>query len=196
MPFSKEGVGTSYSSRVLASNNNSKIRGNKSYLVIAALVSIVFLIFAVPLFLGYQLGFFSPQGEDNVNNPDGGVVIIDDALPMNEAVTLANCVTTSSLDSVTCDTNCQGETSQSATAVVMDSNGTIAIAKESTNPIPIGLISFTPGKVTFTPSHVELMGDLISSTLSELDGNTNDWSVSLSCGSPEGTAYSTGVSTI
>jgi len=108
-------------------------------------------------------------------------------------VSISNCTYLASENGMACDTNCMSDQSANATLSVIDSNSSLAIARESSFPIALGEISFGEGKVIFKPSHVEYMGSVLSLGLSELNNDTGKWMVFMSCNNPLGSASVTGV---
>ncbi len=76
---------------------------------------------------------------------------------------------------------------------VLDSNGSLAVARVTEDPFKMGSVTFAPGRVTFQADHVEFAGSLISSRFSELDPDLSRWVIYLTCNNPTGAASVTGV---
>jgi hypothetical protein len=101
---------------------------------------------------------------------------------------LENCIYNVSGATISCETNCLGGEGGNTILSVMDSDNNLAIARESLLPFKMGNISFSPGTVTFKADHVEIVGSVISSSLEELNNDSVNWMVAMSCNNPIGTS--------
>jgi hypothetical protein len=140
----------------------------------------------VPAGLVDNSSILPAAADDSLPVPAGVDDVLAEALPAS--VTLSACRYDNLTGLITCDTNCQSDPNGNTTLGVTDSNGTLAIARQSAIPIKIGNVSFSPGKVEFQALHVEVMGGVISYSFSELNQDISQWKVFISCNNPPGSA--------